>query len=308
MLPKLSIENYEKWLEWQAWQLDTPHWWEELTTIPDVEDIWRLAQKIWASFEVPSVRMGALEGQPFTMPPVLKCILRCKFLPDGFPCQEVRMKPHQMNLAYAGALQYWVEKVNLPVSGDPHPLARCVKELRWQVWRHMTCNEQDILDGSRDILLEDEGGKTPPVDSSAAMVIEDAQLSLVQTPLAENPTRPADEGEGKEQIYPHWIRVHSSQKVAAMGGVPSECGPTLLGGPSEPAPRDREDKGTDSVDALGGSKAPISQLESSLRMVISTSLGRCPSMGTVFMLMLTASMEVMNLEALSEVEGHQGPR
>ena len=52
MSSKLSIKNYEKWLEWQAWQLDTPHWWEELTTIPDVEDIWRLAQKIWASFEL----------------------------------------------------------------------------------------------------------------------------------------------------------------------------------------------------------------------------------------------------------------
>ena len=24
MLPKPSIENYEKWLEWQVWQLDTP--------------------------------------------------------------------------------------------------------------------------------------------------------------------------------------------------------------------------------------------------------------------------------------------
>ena len=73
MPPKLSIENYGKWLEWQAQQLDSPHWWEELTTIPDVEDIWRLAWKIWASFEVPSVRMEALEGQPFTMPPAPKC-------------------------------------------------------------------------------------------------------------------------------------------------------------------------------------------------------------------------------------------
>ena len=69
-----SIENYKKWLEWQAWQLDTPNWWEELIAIPDIEDIQRLAQKIWASFEEPSVRMEALEVQPFTVPPALKCI------------------------------------------------------------------------------------------------------------------------------------------------------------------------------------------------------------------------------------------
>ena len=120
--------------------MDTPHWWEELTAIPDVEDIQRLVWRIQASFEVPSIRMEGLEGQPFTMPPALKCIQRCKFLPDGLPCQDVRMKPHQMTLAYARALQYWAEKVNLPVSGEPHPLARCVRELRWQVGRHITCN------------------------------------------------------------------------------------------------------------------------------------------------------------------------
>ena len=126
--------------------------------------------------------------------------------------------------------------------------------------------------------------------------VEDAWLSPVQTPLVENPMRPANEGEGKEKMYPHWTRVHSSQKVAATGGVPGECGPTLPRDPSELAPQDREDKGSDSADAPGASKAPISLLEPSLRMVIMT----------IFMSTLTTSMEVMNLEALSEVEGHQG--
>ena len=71
---ELYIENYKKWLEWWAQQLDTPHWWDELIAIPDVEDVQRLDWKIWASCEVPSVRMEALEGQPFTAPPALKCI------------------------------------------------------------------------------------------------------------------------------------------------------------------------------------------------------------------------------------------
>ena len=43
---ELSIENYKKWLEWWAQQLDIPLWWEEFITIPDVDDVQRLAQKI----------------------------------------------------------------------------------------------------------------------------------------------------------------------------------------------------------------------------------------------------------------------
>ena len=121
-----------------------------------------------------------------------------------------------MTLAYARALQYWVEKVNLPVSGEPCPLAMCVRELRQQVGGHITCNKQDILDGLRDVLPEDKEVETPSVDSSTATDVEDAQPSLVQTPLAEDPTKLAHKVEGKEQMYPQWIRVHSSQKAAAM--------------------------------------------------------------------------------------------
>ena len=64
-LPEPSIRNYEKWLEWQAYQLDTPHWWEELTTIPGMKDMKKLAQKICTSFEVPAVRHEACGGQVF---------------------------------------------------------------------------------------------------------------------------------------------------------------------------------------------------------------------------------------------------
>ena len=93
-----------------------------------------------------------------------------------------------------------------------------------------------------------------------------------------------------------------------MGGEAGECGPTLPGGPSDLAPRDKEDKGTDSMNSPGASKAPISLLEPGLRMAISTSVGRCPSMGIIFMSTLTSSMEVMNLEAPSEVAGCQGAK
>ena len=46
-------EEYEKWVEWRGWAIDTPSWWWELGKIPEVDDVQELAQKIWASFELP---------------------------------------------------------------------------------------------------------------------------------------------------------------------------------------------------------------------------------------------------------------
>ena len=54
-LPEPSINNYELWLDWQACQLDTSRWWEELTAIPEEGDLKKLTQKINASFDVPAV-------------------------------------------------------------------------------------------------------------------------------------------------------------------------------------------------------------------------------------------------------------
>ena len=65
-LSEPSIKNYELWLEWWACQLDTPHWWEELTTIPEVGDIKKLAWKICASFNVLAVWYKALRSQGYT--------------------------------------------------------------------------------------------------------------------------------------------------------------------------------------------------------------------------------------------------
>ena len=54
--PEPSIRNVEVWLDLQAHLMDTPHWWVELTAIPNVEDPRKLAQKIHASFN-PSSQM-----------------------------------------------------------------------------------------------------------------------------------------------------------------------------------------------------------------------------------------------------------
>ena len=76
---------------------DTPHWWEELIAIPDVEDPRRLAWKIHASFLILVVRYEALLNQDYTMSPAPKCLTRGRFLPDDLsgPPKERKMVGHQ---------------------------------------------------------------------------------------------------------------------------------------------------------------------------------------------------------------------
>ena len=52
-------EEHKRWVMWRWWALDMPSWWQELVKIPEVEDFQELAQKIWASFELPQ-RMSKL--------------------------------------------------------------------------------------------------------------------------------------------------------------------------------------------------------------------------------------------------------
>ena len=59
LLPEPLIKNYKLWLGWQACQLDTPHWLEEFTTIPDAGDPKELAQKICTSIDILVVRCEA---------------------------------------------------------------------------------------------------------------------------------------------------------------------------------------------------------------------------------------------------------
>ena len=93
----------------------------------------KLAQKICTSFKVPAVRHDAFRGQGFMVPPAPTCIKRNMFLPDDLPSRMSELKPRWMTLAYAQALQYWVEEANPLAPGKPHILAMSVCELRWHM-------------------------------------------------------------------------------------------------------------------------------------------------------------------------------
>ena len=60
------------------------------------------------------------------------------------------------------------------------------------------------------------------------------------------------------------------------------------------------------MDVPETSVAPIPVMEPIIAMVISISMGRDQRMGAVYILTVTTSIEIMNLEAPSMVVGHQG--
>ena len=61
-----SVRDLDMWLEFQAGQLCTPAFWEELEAIPGIKDQCKFPWKIGASFYVPEVQIRASPEQGFT--------------------------------------------------------------------------------------------------------------------------------------------------------------------------------------------------------------------------------------------------
>ena len=63
-----SMDDLEMWLEFQAGQLGTPAWWEELGAVPGIEDRCKFTWKIRASFYVPEVQLRVSPEHGYTAP------------------------------------------------------------------------------------------------------------------------------------------------------------------------------------------------------------------------------------------------
>ena len=86
------------------------------------------------------------------------------FLSDSdphLPYQNYWLKPPQKTLAYAQAFQYWVEKANLPVPGEPHHLAMSVHELRQCRRRYITFHDHNVFEDLAHRLPEAEVERSP---------------------------------------------------------------------------------------------------------------------------------------------------
>ena len=119
-----SVEDLETWLEFQAGQLGTPTWWEELGAVPGIEDWCKFAQKIRTSIYVPKVWLRASPERGYAAPLASQSLNRSAFLPERLVYQDVRQQPALLTIVYAWCLQHWAEKHNLPKKPGCSPLGR----------------------------------------------------------------------------------------------------------------------------------------------------------------------------------------
>ena len=123
MPPEPMVLEFSQWVPWKAEKCKTLEWWTELLTIPGIEDCRKLAREVRASFGLPQwmQELGVRQATLHT-PPGLPCLCRQRFMllaESIYACRDIREIPWEKVVAYARALQHWVEENNLPARGEP---------------------------------------------------------------------------------------------------------------------------------------------------------------------------------------------
>ena len=101
-----SVDDLETWLEFQAGQLGTPAWWEELEAMLGIEDWCKFAQKIRVSFYVPEVWLRASPEQGYTVPLASQSFNGSAFLLERLTYQDERQQLALLTTAYARCRQH----------------------------------------------------------------------------------------------------------------------------------------------------------------------------------------------------------
>ena len=240
--PEPPVDEYERWVTWRAQAHDMPGWWPELAKIPGMDDHQELAWKVQASFELPwqiSEQHG-MENYHQT-PLALLCICQKDFLPQPdskFSCWDIRESQLEKMVAYAQALQFWVEKANPPTQGQPCLLARSILELKEAMKCYVSFPNDAVFGGMAlpEELLTTQLEKTIPeitqpvsTDShieEAAVKVAKEEAGPIAKPLEEPTTSqtPSKEPTRREHS-PNWFSgcrevLHSSRPVTAAGQIP----------------------------------------------------------------------------------------
>ena len=128
-LTEPSVDDIETWLEFQARQLGTPTWWEELGAVPGIEDQHKFAQIIGCQSIFQEVWLWVSPEWGYTAPLAPWSLNRSAFHLERLTYQDVRQQPALLMIAYDQCLQHWVEKHNLPKNLDFCPWAESIREL-----------------------------------------------------------------------------------------------------------------------------------------------------------------------------------
>ena len=150
MIPELPMLKSADWVHWKAEKCDTPSWWMELSTVPG-EDTGRLAQEVRALFQLPR-HMPELDHReaPFHVPPALPCLHWWRFMPLAmsiFASWDIREIPRENVVAYARALQYFMEQNNPPKGDEPCLLAESIVKLRREVRFYLSFMDEEVFWG-----------------------------------------------------------------------------------------------------------------------------------------------------------------
>ena len=123
-------------------------------------------------------------------------------------------------MAYAHALQYWVEKTDLPTGGQPCLLVESVKELQEEMRCYLSFSDKEVFKGV-----------TPPEEMSANPAEKAKPHSMATMPAIAPKVQAATKAsqepatERKSPKFPRWEKVlHPSQPVVAVGQLPHLSG------------------------------------------------------------------------------------
>ena len=157
-----------------------------------------------------------------TIRPHLHCLCLCQkdFLlpPDSiFTCWDIQEIQHEKMVAYTWALQFWVEKVNLPTGGKPCLLAGSMIELQEEMECYLSFYDEDVFKG---IALPEETPIIPPKEvtpqstqpTPAGTPMKGATIDMTVEPIAEK--RPPNKFSGWEKV------LHPSRPVVTTGQIP----------------------------------------------------------------------------------------
>ena len=166
--PEPLVEELESWVTWRAQMHDTLGWWQELAEVPGVDDHKKLAQEVWASFELPWQISKWHHVENYHQAPLaLLCLCWKSFLPptdSKFACKDIR-EP-------ASGRKWWPmpkpssfgqKKANLPTQGQLHLLAGSIMELREEMKCYVSFTDEDVFSG---MALPEEPSITQPKEAA----------------------------------------------------------------------------------------------------------------------------------------------
>ena len=219
--PKPPVKELCKWVMWKAEACKTPSWQRELVAVPEIEDQEKLAHEVQASFWHPKWASEVHQMDNYHQAPsALPCLLSKSFMPPPdsiYTCWDIWEMQREKTVAYTWALQYWVEKADLPAGGGPCMLAESVKEL-WEEMRYcLSFSNKEVFKG------------IVPLEETSAIPTEEANPQSAGTTPASTPKKEATMGMAKEPAtegrppnkFLAWEKVlHPTLPMVAAGQIP----------------------------------------------------------------------------------------